>query len=66
MPFPKGENHPLSKLKEADIVAIRDIYASGDVTTRELARLIDVSPNTIWMIVSNRAWRHVPSKGSLR
>lgn len=54
-----GEHHPLSKLTDADIVAIRQLHARGQSTGRSLARRFGVTPTTISRIVRRKAWRHV-------
>lgn len=55
-PTPRfGEQHPRSKLKEADVRIIR---ASTD-TGRKLAAAFGVSNSTIYDILARKYWKHV-------
>ena len=53
-----GESHGLSKLTEADVVAIRTRKAAGDTNTR-LAREYGVSRRAVNFIVTRTNWSHV-------
>jgi hypothetical protein len=53
-----GESQPNAKLKEAEIIEIRRLYASG-LRLREIAAKLSVPLGTIGVIVCRRTWRHV-------
>ncbi len=51
-----GENHGRSKLTWTKVTAIRQIYAAGGCTLKELGAIHGVSFRTIWDIVKHRHW----------
>jgi hypothetical protein len=51
---PAGEKHPLARLKEGDIIAIRNEHREF---IDALASFYDVQRGTILSIISNRTWR---------
>ena len=53
---PHGERSCTSKLKEADVLEIRDAYSSGAATQAELAKRFSVSRSTIKDVVNFRTW----------
>jgi hypothetical protein len=55
---PRGERHGNAKLTEADVVAIRREYESGE-TQVNLSRKYKTYQTNISMIVTRTAWRHV-------
>ena len=55
----RGEAVTGAKLKVADVLAIRNLYAQG-VTKAEIARRFDVSPGSAGKVIANRTWAHVP------
>ena len=55
----RGERHGMVRLREADVIAIREAVANG-VRQCELAARYDVSRPTINLIVKRKNWRHVP------
>jgi hypothetical protein len=55
----RGEQIGNSKLKEADVVEIRDAYKHGLFTMYELAKFFDVSRPLIGYIVRREIWKHV-------
>lgn len=54
-----GSSNPSAKLREGDIVNIREMYRSGKHTIESIARLFPVSPSQIYNIVIYKQWRHV-------
>lgn len=58
-PSQKGELHPSSKLKNEDILVIRDLYESGKYTQRDLAKKFNVYKNHIWKIIKGKSWGHI-------
>ena len=55
---PYGSTHVGAKLTEAQVLAIRQRVADGEVQ-RSLAKEYDVSPSIICEIVSKKRWTHV-------
>jgi hypothetical protein len=54
-----GENHPMVKLTEADVIRIRQLKADG-LPEQAIADQYSVTPSNIHAIVHRRTWRHVP------
>lgn len=57
-PAPVGQDHPMAKLTDNDIRAIRLLLADG-VSQVEIARRFTVTPSTISWIASRKHWAHV-------
>ena len=57
---PRGEAHYQHKLRDADIVAIRQAYATGRYTQTEIGRIYGVSGPTVHYIVQHKIWTHLP------
>ena len=56
----RGEGKPLTaKLTETQVRAIRQRYAAGGVTQREIAADYGVSGSLITMIVQRKRWAHI-------
>lgn len=55
----KGEKVPLSKLKEFQILEIREILQAGNLPQREIANIYGVSQSVISTIFCGKAWKHV-------
>ena len=55
-----GENNSGAKLRECDIVEIRELYAMWNVSHRELALTYNVNANTIGSIIRRQTWKHLP------
>ncbi len=51
----RGENHPMSKLKERDILEIR----KSEYPSRALAKIYSVHPCTIQRIKSRKIWKNL-------
>jgi hypothetical protein len=58
--MPRGEQHRNAKLTAASVTDIRQRYAQGGISLRSLATEYGVDPNNIWLIVTRRAWVHIP------
>jgi len=54
----KGEQHPMSKLTTADVLALRARREAG-ASKHELAAEFLITPDTAWEIYTRRTWRHV-------
>jgi len=57
--YQKGENNGASKLKDTDVVKIRQLYHSGNYTTIKLAEMYNVHRSTISYIVNNKTFKHL-------
>lgn len=55
----KGEQRANSKLKEADIVEMRNLYKTGKHSYRSLAEKYNVSFSHVDDIVNFKRWKHV-------
>jgi hypothetical protein len=55
----KGEMNGRAKLKNEDVVEIREVYAIGTSTISGIARAYGVTRSLIKSIVLHRSWRHV-------
>lgn len=51
-----GERNPCAKLKEKDVLAIRDLVAAKSTSQSQLARKYGVSANAISLIVKRVNW----------
>lgn len=56
---PDGEFNGQSKLTEKDVLEIRENYASGEFTQKELAKMCGVSQPVISRILAKKLWGHV-------
>ncbi len=56
-----GEKHPLSKLKDSQVIEIRNSWSAGGTTKSELSRKFLVSRKLIRMIIEGKTWKHLLS-----
>ena len=54
-----GEANGQAKLQKDDVLSIRERYAAGNVTQKELSKEYGVARRTIGMITTRRTWRHM-------
>lgn len=54
-----GEKSPWARLTAEEVVSIRERYAAGGITLKELGLMHGVSQNTIHAIVTGFSWKHV-------
>lgn len=54
----QGSKHPLSKLEDSDVRAIREDYSNG-ISRRDLATKYGISYYTVWDITERRRWTHI-------
>ena len=54
-----GSQVSVARFKEEEIPVIRDLYASGKISIRGLARKYDVSPSVIHSIIHRVTWKHI-------
>ena len=55
----RGERIGTAKLTENDVTAIRKLWASGEWSTREIAKRFRTSHQNISAIVNRKTWAHV-------
>lgn len=58
----KGSNHSNSKLKEDQVLEIKNIYKNGKPTYRSVAEIYGVDLSTIAYIVKGKIWGHLKVK----
>lgn len=54
----RGIRHASSRLMDADIIRIRDLYEKG-ITAKELSMLYHVKQPHIYNIVNRKKWKHI-------
>lgn len=54
----KGSGHPMSKYKEADVLRIRELCASG-ISERDVAEMYNDRRGNINRIVRKERWKHI-------
>ena len=54
-----GERNPNAKLKDADVIAIREKYETGNYTMVEIGEMFGVSRRTISSIINKNLWTHL-------
>lgn len=54
----KGKHHHFAKIKEEDVIEIRDKYKNG-VSVAKLTKMYPISNSSIQDIVKNRHWKHL-------
>ncbi len=52
-----GETHSSAKLSVSDVRQIRELYATGNISHRKLARAFGVSHQTVAGILKGEFWR---------
>lgn len=53
-----GERHGMARLKEDDVLKIRELIQGGDKLVA-IARMFGVTPETVGDIKHRRSWRHI-------
>ena len=56
---PKGEKHGRSKLNQAEVIEIRNIYKNEEITQKQLAFEYGVTQGLIYQIINNKLWSHI-------
>lgn len=56
----RGEQRPLAKLTDADVLAIRRRWDAGGVMQKDLAAEYDIGRSVISEILSRKMWKHLP------
>lgn len=55
----RGQNNGASKLSDAQVLKIRELYKSDKYTTVKLAELYNVNRSTISYIINNKTYKHL-------
>lgn len=55
----KGENHPMSKLTEKEVIEIRIKHSEEKITFKEIAKLYNVSTGTVSNIINKKRFSHI-------
>jgi DNA-binding XRE family transcriptional regulator len=55
----KGEHNGASKLKDGDVIQIRELYNNQNYTTIKLGKMYGVNRATISYIVNNKTYTHL-------
>jgi hypothetical protein len=56
---PRGERHGMAKITESDVLKIREMYATGEHTQRNLAKQFGVTQTLVHFIVKRLKWAHI-------
>jgi hypothetical protein len=54
-----GEARPLAKVTEADVKAMRECYALGNTTLKELGNQYGLSDSSVSSLINRKTWKHV-------
>lgn len=54
-----GEKNNFAKLKEKDIIEIREMWKTSNFTQKAIAKKFNVNPSTISCIISRKRWAHI-------
>lgn len=54
-----GENSNLSKLKNNDVLKIRELYATGNYFQREIADMFGIAEESCHRIIKRKDWKHI-------
>lgn len=55
----RGESNYWSKLNEKQVVEIRNLYANGNYTYRQLAATYNLGKTTVEGIIRHKKWAHI-------
>jgi len=55
----KGERSHKRKLSNEQVQQLRDEYAKGGITQRQLAKKYGIHQANVWAIISRRVWKHL-------
>lgn len=56
----KGSQHGNSRFTEKDVIEIRNLWAAGELTQKQIAERFKTRQSVVSRIVKNRCWTHVP------
>lgn len=55
---PRGENHPMTKLTDSDVLRIRALHGRG-IEQKKISKMFNVYPSTVSQIVHRIYWTHI-------
>lgn len=55
----RGSSHGMAKLKEKDVIRIRELHASGEKSMIQLAYEYNVTESAIYKIIKRLRWKHI-------
>lgn len=55
----KGENHPMSRLTEEDVINIRKLYQEGNIKQKDIAKMYNITQVMVSRIHRRIAWSHI-------
>jgi predicted XRE-type DNA-binding protein len=61
----KGSEIGNSKLKESDVITIKNMLKKGDVLQKNIAEMFNITPTTVSDIKKGRSWSHIKIKGEI-
>lgn len=61
-PFLSGEKNPNSKLTEAEVKEIKELYKTGSVTMVQIGEQFGISRRSVSAIINKERWKHVVSE----
>jgi hypothetical protein len=56
----RGSKNGRAKLSDADVINLRELYATGDYSTVELSARFGLSSTATEHVISGENWRHLP------
>ena len=59
-----GEKHGMAKLKDEQVLKIRELYKTGSYTYQQLSELFNVGITMVGYIVSGSHWKHLPNQNN--
>lgn len=57
--YPRGEENSESKLKEKDVIIIKEMYKTNEYSHRELGKIFHVNHATIGKVIRKETWKHI-------
>jgi hypothetical protein len=55
----KGENNKSSKLKNEEVLLIRELYSNKKITYKKLSEMFNISLRNVISIVKKETWKHI-------
>jgi len=56
--FGPGEDHPMAKLTENDVIEIRRLHATG-IKSKDMEKRFGISQASVSLIVNRKGWTHI-------
>ena len=55
----KGSKNVKAKLKEEDVIDIREVYSSKSANIQSICKIYNISKSTVYRIISRKSWPHI-------